>query len=291
MQQMTAIDSIEKKFSRAASNYDHIAHLQDIVGQRLLQRLQLVKIAPKTVLDLGCGTGKVTKLLKKHYPKAQVFALDLALPMLEKARQRYWPWVRPAAIQADMAQLPFAAQSLDIVFAHFVVHWHQDHTQLFQELRRVLKPGGLVIFSTVGPDSLKELRQAWQAVDNYAHVNTFIDMHDLGDVLLHAQFVDPVMEMEYFCLTYKDTMSLMRELKASGASHIHQARTPHLMGKNRLQQCAKAYESFRNEQGKLPVTYEIVYGHAFVPAASDRAHANAQGEVNIPLSAIRKRRG
>lgn len=284
-------EKIATRFSKAAEHYDRLASLQREVGNRLFQRLELIRINPQVILDLGSGTGHFTRRLAKRYKKAQVIAVDIAQGMLQQVRKKGWPWARPVAVQAHMAQLPLPSHSVDLIFSNFSIHWHDDYAQLFQELHRVLKPEGLLMFTTVGPDTLKELRQAWQTVDDYTHVNQFTDMHDIGDALLHTHFSDPVMEMEYFCLTYKNAVDLMRELKALGASHIHAARNPHLMGKNRLQQCVSAYEPFRNAQGKLPATYEIVYGHAFVPAVSNRAHANAQGEVSIPLSAIKKHHG
>lgn len=284
------LNKIEFGFNQAAAAYERLAQLQIDVGSEMLQRLDLIKIKPQRILDLGCGTGYLTKKLQKRYKTAEVLGLDLAWEMLKKWRQ---PWWRlgppPSAIQADMNSLPLANNSIDLIFSNFALHWCRDPKILFTELQRVLKPGGLFMFSILGPDTLKELKAAWQTVDQYQHINSFIDMHDLGDALVKAKFSDPVMDMDYYQLTYSKVKDLLNDLKAQGSCNIQQERKLFLTTKSAWQACQVAYEKWRNPQGKIPASFEIVYGHAWAPDLSAQASLNAQGEAYIPLSAIKRR--
>ncbi len=163
---------------------------------------------------------------------------------------------------ADMERLPLARHSLPMVWSNLALQWTDDPAPVFREIHRVLEPGGLFVFSTFGPDTLKELRAASAGLDGHQHVNRFIDMHDLGDALVHAGFANPVMEMEHITLTYGDLRALLLELKAIGAHTVKEARRSGLMGKAQWQQLTANYERFRRD-GRLPATYEVVYGHAW----------------------------
>jgi malonyl-CoA O-methyltransferase len=262
---------VRRSFERAAHTYDAAAVLQHEVCKRMDERLDLIKLQPATLLDAGSGTGNALPALRARYPKARVIALDLALTMLQRGRERLTaPWwksfSRPQvhALCADIEQLPLAAASVDMVWCNLALQWANDPDKAFAEFHRVLVPGGLLMFSTFGPDTLKELRAAYASVDGHTHVSRFIDLHDIGDILVKRGFGDPVMDMEPFTLTYSDVRTLMHDLQAIGARNVTQDRPPGLSGKSRLAAMMQAYEALRRD-GKLPATFEVVYGHAWKP--------------------------
>ena len=264
-----------RSFEAAAAVYDQAAILQQEVGHRLLQRLDLVKIRPLRILDLGCGTGQCIPELLGRYRKAQVVALDIALPMLAQARRRSRWLRRPRCVCADAESLPFAESSFDLVFSNLMLQWCVPPEAVFAELQRVLRPGGLLLFTSFGPDTLRELRSSWQQVDGFSHVNVFLDMHDVGDALLRARFADPVMDVERLTVTYPDVWKLMRELKQIGAHNVTAGRPRGLTGRARMQRLVQAYEQYRHD-GVLPASYEIVNGHAW----------SGSGEIGIALDGI-----
>lgn len=251
-----------RSFEHAAAAYDDAAVLQREVAQRLLQRLDLMKIQPRRVLDLGCGTGHCITGLMQRYRRAEIVALDIALPMLAQARRR-GRWLRKArCVCADAERLPFADGGFDLVFSNLMLQWCVDIEAVFRELQRVLRPGGLLLFTSFGPDTLAELRSSWAKVDGYSHVNAFLDMHDVGDALIRTRFSDPVMDIERLTVTYPDVWRLMRDLKQIGAHNVTVGRPRGLTGKSHMQRLVQAYEAFRSE-GVLPASYEIVNGHAW----------------------------
>ena len=252
-------------FDRAARDYDAAAFLQREVGERLLERLDLTTIDPQWIVDIGCGTGRPTRALVKHYPGAQVLGVDLASGMLRMAAKKQ-PWFGKSArfVCAEAASLPFADARCDLIYASLLLQWCEDLDTTLLEWRRLLKPHGLLLFSTLGPDTLKELRASWSAVDEFNHVNRFLDMHDVGDALIRAGFVEPVMDVEHMTLTYEDAPALMRDLKRIGAHNVTAGRRRGLMGRGRLAAFSSAYEKFRRD-GRLPATYEVVYGTAWAP--------------------------
>jgi malonyl-CoA O-methyltransferase len=259
---------VRAAFEKAAARYDEAAVLQREIGTRLLERLELMKIAPQRVLEVGSGTGFCSTQLAARYANAEFIALDIAHGMLRHARNRFGWWQRlrrrPGFVCADAESLPLADASVDLLFSNVTLQWCSDPDATFAEFRRVLKPGGLLLFSTFGPDTLKELRAAWRAVDEAMHVNAFIDMHDLGDGLLRSGFADPVMDREDIVLTYGEARTLMSDLKTIGAHNVNRGRHSGLTGKNKLNAMLAAYEQFRRD-GRLPASYEIVYGHAWTP--------------------------
>lgn len=252
-------------FERAARGYDAAAALQQEVAGRLLERLELTTIRPTRMLDLGCGTGGNLRALQRRYPQARLFACDLALNMLLAARRRLGFWRRVPLACADALHLPFAAGAFDLIYCNLVLQWCDDLDRALVELRRTLAPHALLLFSSFGPDTLKELRAAWRAVDGFNHVNRFIDMHDVGDALIRAGFVEPVMDVERLTLTYTNVQALARDLKAVGAHNVTAGRPRGLGGRRRAANLASAYERFRRD-GRLPATYEVVYGTAWTPA-------------------------
>jgi malonyl-CoA O-methyltransferase len=252
-------------FDRAARDYDAAAFLQKEVGERLLERLELTTLKPERIVDIGCGTGRPTRLLVKRYPEAEVIGADLAPGMLRMAAKRQ-PWIGKGAkfVCAEASKLPIADASCDLLYASLLLQWCEDLDATLLEWRRLLRPHGLLLFSTLGPDTLKELRAAWSEVDEFNHVNRFLDMHDVGDALIRAGFVEPVMDVEHMILTYEDAPALMRDLKSIGAHNVTAGRRRGLMGPGRLAAFSSAYERFRRE-GRLPATYEVVYGTAWAP--------------------------
>ncbi len=262
---------LRQSFERAAPGYDAAAVLQHEVCRRMDERLDLIKHQPRTILDAGSGTGNALSALRARYPEARVIAFDLALPMLRQGREKTQaPWwkslLKPRIneVCGDIEQLPLATGSVDLVWSNLALQWVNDPETAFAEFHRVLAPGGLLMFSTFGPDTLKELRAAFSGVDQHTHVSRFIDLHDIGDILVQRGFADPVMDMEPFTLTYSNVRAVMRDLKAIGAHNVTQSRPPGLTGKSRLRAVEQAYEPLRRE-GKLPATFEVVYGHAWKP--------------------------
>ena len=279
---------VRRSFGRAARGYDAAAVLQARVRGELLERLDLVRLAPTCVLDLGAGTGHAALALKRRYPASQVVAIDLAEAMLREASRRRTLLRRFRRVCGDAQALPLRNGAATLVVSNLMLQWCNDPDAVFVECRRVLAPGGLLTFTTFGPDTLVELRQAWAAADARTHVNRFIDMHDLGDALIRAGFAEPVMDVERYTLTYAEVRDLMRDLKAIGAHNANAGRPQGLTGKRALAQMVEAYEQFRRD-GRLPATYEVIYGQAWAPTA-ESPRRRADGEVAVPVTSIRRRR-
>lgn len=283
-----AKEQIRHSFNRSASRYDEVALLQREVASRVLERLELVKLEPKRILDLGCGTGLNSKALGQRYKKAQVISLDLAPNMLKEAR-KHKKWLsKQRFVCGDAEALPLADNSVDLIFSSLTIQWCADLDSLFKECFRVLRPGGLLMFATLGPDTLHELRNSWQSVDGYNHVNAFVDMHDIGDAMVRSRLADPVMDVETITMTYHEVMQLMRDLKVLGAHNMTGGRPHGLTGKQRIRAMAEAYESYRNN-GLLPASYEVVYGHAWAPENKDQPQNGADGVFHFPLDQLKRR--
>ena len=206
--------SIRASFDRASAHYDAAAVLQARVNQELMGRLELFKFQPGVIIDLGSGTGRGAEELKRRYRRALVVAVDMAPGMLREAQRRQRLFRHFERVCADAMRLPFADSSVDVVFSSLMLQWCDPLDVAFAEVRRVLKPEGFFAFSTFGPDTLKELRAAWAEADGYNHVNQFVDMHDVGEALVRAGLVEPVLDVDRIQLTYTDTMALMKDLKA-----------------------------------------------------------------------------
>jgi malonyl-CoA O-methyltransferase len=285
---------VRRSFSEAARTYDDHAFLQREIADRLFERLDYIKLEPHIAVDLGSGTGYATRKLRARFPESAAVSLDIAPTMLAAARA-HSPGAslvsrllkRPAPqhyVCADIEMLPLATESMDLVLSNLAMQWC-DPQRTAQEAARVLKPKGLFMFTTFGPDTLKELRQAFKSIDDKPHVNQFVDMHDIGDMLVAAGFADPVMDQETITMTYPDLKPLLRELKGIGAHNVLPGRAAGLMGRQRWQRMVDAYERFR-EEGRLPATYEVVYGHAWKPEFSRRK--TNDGAQSIDLNTFRR---
>ncbi|MCH9025870.1 MAG: malonyl-ACP O-methyltransferase BioC [Proteobacteria bacterium] len=276
---------VRQAFNRSAKSYDNSAVLELEVMERLLQRLDLVRLEPELILDAGAGTCRAIPNLRRRYPASRILAVDFAERMVAAAP----PSIDGQhAICADLARLPLPDDSVDLVFCNLALPWVTDIDRVFGEFYRVLKPRGLVGFSSYGPDTLYELRLAWSATDAGRRFMEFPDMHNIGDALVHSGLAEPVMDAEHFTLTYDSVRNLLDDLIDTGAQNVIQGTMPKLVSGQNVRALADAYEGFRH-QGKLPATYEVVYGHAWGPIEK-RARPVGPGEFRIPASGIGLRR-
>ncbi len=272
---MTVKQAIRRAFERAAPTYEAAASLQKEIARRLDDHLEEMKLQPARILDAGCGPGIGFDHLRARFPQAELIGLDLAHAMLRQARghavtptlfgrlARLWQSVPEVRyVCGDIEALPLARDSVDMIWSNLALQWMTDLPAALRQLHRALRPEGLLLFSSFGPDTLKELRAAFAGLDGYNHVNRFLDMHDVGDMLMHAGFSNPVMEMELITVTYPDLKAVLRELKEIGAHTVQAGGRMGLMGKREWRQLAENYERFRVE-GRLPATFEVIYGHAW----------------------------
>ena len=248
------MSKIRNTFNSASSNYNDNAFLQNEIANRLAEKLKVISIKPQTIIDLGSGTGFLSEKTAKIFPNSILVCVDFAQQSLLENSQNL-------KVCANAYELPFASNSVDFIVSNLMMQWCPDLTTLFNECFRILKPQGLFLFTTFGPDTLKELKRSWSVVDSSAHVNNFIDMHDIGDQMLQSGFQSPIMEMEKLTLTYEKVVDLMQDLKAIGAQNVAN-RSKALTGKTKFKKMIEMYESYRSD-GKLPATYEVIYGHAW----------------------------
>jgi len=277
---------IRASFERASAGYESAAGLQAQVSAELLERLAAFGFEPRTVLDLGSGTGRVTRELKRRYPRALVIALDLAPGMLREARRHQHLWRRFARVCGDGLRLPLRDASVDLVFSSLMLQWCEPLEVALAQVRRVLQSNGFFAFSTFGRDTLCELRAAWAQADDYNHVNHFPDVHELGDSVMRAGLTEPVLDVDRIEIGYADALSLMRDLKAIGAHNVTAGRSRALAGRARLERMQAAYESCRRED-RLPATFEIIYGASWGAAGRQAAPAIG-GVARIAPGSIRR---
>lgn len=296
--------AVARAFNRASASYDAAAGLQREVRTEVLDRLGAFQLDPRVVLDAGCGTGHGARALKDRFPRALVIASDIAPGMLiEAGRRMNWRdrlfggrFGRPfSRVAADVYRLPLADGSVDLVFSSLMLQWCDDLDSALRELRRVMRPGGLLVFASFGPDTLRELREAWAAADAGEHVNPFVDVHDVGSAMTRAGFAEPVLDVDRLVRHYPDAGTLMREIRQIGARNALSGRSRGLTGRRRLEAMQRAYEARRVPAG-LPATWEIVHAAGFAPeraptgrAAADSPASGRGGETVFPIERLRRR--
>ena len=281
---------VRRSFTRAATSYDGADVLQTEVRNRLLDRLQWVQIQPRRILDLGAGTGKALPALAALYPAAELVGMDLTSAMLRVAAGRSLSSSAGPAVLvcADAARLPFPDQSIDLVFSSLAIHWSPALDAVLGEVRRVLRHPGLFTFTTPGPESYRELRAAWRAVDQTPHVIPFPEMRALGDGLVRAGLAEPVMDTDRLTLKYRDLRSLVADLRATGTTNASTGRRQGLTGRQAWSRLGAAYERERDADGLLPATVEILFGQAWAPGPT-RRRPSPLDEISVPLDSLGRR--
>jgi malonyl-CoA O-methyltransferase len=265
-----------RRFDRAANSYAQASRLEAEIGARMLERLDYVRLAPRRVLDAGSGPARDARALAKRYRKADVLALDFSQPMLHagRPRLRFFERRRPKPVCADLSRLPLAGSTVGLVWSNMALHWAADPLAALREFHRVAAPEGLLMFSTLGPDTLGELRSA----AGEGRVHSFADMHDLGDMLVAAGFTEPVMDMERITMVYADGEALLSDLRGSGQTCALTGRASGLAGRRFRAELTEKLAALRRG-GKLSVSYEVVYGHAW--KAAPRHVADGRAIVKI----------
>lgn len=258
---------VRRNFQNAAVDYDRRDFFAREIDRRMQERLDYLRLAPQRILDLGCSRGASLEGLGKRYPQAERLGIDLVPEMLagkQRGRAALFPWGKRAAtpqfVAADAAALPLAANSVDLIWSNLLLHWLEHPLPAFREALRTLRVGGLLMFATLGPDTLQEVRTAFG--DEGAHTQRFTDLHDLGDMLLEAGFADPVMDMEKVTLTYASLPELLAELRGSGGRCALQSRQKGLAGRGLRRRFDAGYAA-QQQEGRYPVSFEVIYGHAW----------------------------
>ncbi len=252
--------AVKKRWHKVQRYYAEHNQLQIEIAKRLAARLPYMKIAPKVIVDLAAREKTTQALLQQHYPNAQIITLPFGEPL---------------------DKFPIETASVDLVFANLALHWSADMFKTLAECRRILKKDGLLLFSTVGPDTLKELHTAFLTAEEKWHVHAFMDMHHIGDELVRLQFFEPVMDMEILQLRYESLRDLFEDLKNSGTANAWPARSRGLQGKVAWQKMLAHYASLQQDN-LYPVTIECVYGQAWV-AGPRLAVLNNNNEATFSL--------
>ncbi|GAB7544372.1 methyltransferase domain-containing protein [Cupriavidus sp. CuC1] len=291
-------------FDRRSAGFGQLDFLLGEIGQRMQERMQMIRLAPVRALDIGCGHGRGLAALRAQYPDAQIAGLDISGAMLREAvqrdPQRQSGWLgrllgkRPTfdLVQGDLATLPFAPASFDLLWSNLALHWHPEPHRVFPEWHRVTRDEGLVLFSLFGPDTLAQLRAAFAEVDGDTHTLRFVDMHDIGDMLVHSGWSTPVMDMETLTITYESPRTLLREVQAFGGLRLPAAagKGGGLRGRRWHAALLAALERQRNAEGLIPLTFEIVYGHAWKLAPRGKQAVDELGHAVVPLDKIGRAR-
>jgi malonyl-CoA O-methyltransferase len=253
---------IRRRFARAADSFDDADFVHAVTRDGLMARLAPLLVEAKTVVDLGAATGASSRLLEKRFKGAKLVSVDIAIEMLRRGRARKAWLAKTAFAQASARQLPFADQSVDVVFSNLLLPWIDDPAAVFSEVARILRKGGLFAFATLGPDSLQEINRAWATVDSAAHVNRFFDMHILGDGLVNAGLQDPVLDVDRLAVKYSNSANIFKDLTLVGARNALRERAPGLTGKQRFARMQAALESAAVDS-EITLDLELVYGHCW----------------------------
>ncbi|MCD6026183.1 MAG: bioC [Solimicrobium sp.] len=285
------LNHVRKQFNRS-ERIEASEFISREIGRRMAERLLLVRLDPEQILDAGCGSGADHQLLHTMYPQAQIIGVDASQELLQRALTKqstsvqklsprfYTRWfskikdkigaksnvsLNSSLINGDFCRIPLANQAMKLLWSNLALHWHPEPDQVFKEWQRILKIDGLLMFSCFGPDSLKEIRHAFKDIDQTPHTLPFVDMHDFGDMLVHAGFATPVMDMEVITLTYASVKQLLAEVRSLGGNPL-QTRSRGLTGKIAWQTMCNKLEQLRRADGRIPLTLEVIYGHAFKAA-------------------------
>ena len=275
---------VQRRFDRAAGSFDSADFVHAATRGALMSRLEPLLVKARTILDLGSATGSAGESLRKHYRSAHIVSLDLSRQMLRQGARKRRRFSRASSVQADAMQLPFANGIFDLVFANMLLPWLDHPEQVFVEASRVLKEGGVFAFSTLGPDSLRELARAWDEVDSHVHVPRFADMHDIGDALVRAGISDPVLDVDRLTIQYTDTNRLFEDLTRAGARNTLEGRDTALLGKQRFARFQEVLRE-RGESGPIRLELELVYGHGWGSLPRDRS-----SDFRVDVSSIGHRR-
>lgn len=281
---------VSKDFSNAAETYDAAAVVQHEICNRALERLLMLKLNPSTILDIGSGTGRSVRGLHEQFPNSHVIASDISQPMLLQTQKNMSSSQQNnSAMCCDAEYLSLRDESVDLIFSTSTFQWCEDLQQVFTECARILKTDGVLVFTSFGPDTLKELRHSWAQIDEQNHVHSFIDMHHIGDLLLANNYVDPVVDMEVITLEYQEARQLLYDLKNTGSrgkfEHTSDEPSTGMTGKDKYRQFETAYETYRQKNGLLPASYEVIYGYARKSSKNKRSTSNT--EIFIPADQIK----
>ena len=265
---------ILKSFDAKSSSYDEYSFVQKEVSERMIKRLKFLKSKPLNILDIGCGTGYLSNLISQHLPNSNIVCMDFSYEMVSQCKNKN---IKLEPLVADAEYMPFKTSIFDLVISSFTLHWCQQIDKIFSDIFRILKNNGNFMFTTVGPDTLKELRDAYKLIDNYEHINTFDDMHTYGDILLSSGFHDPVMDVERLIIEYKNFNEVLQSLRKTGASTVIYNQSK-FTAKKSLKNLESYYKK-NNKNGLFPVTYEMIYGVAWKRSTQNPIN----NEVVIPI--------
>ncbi|HZD52160.1 MAG TPA: methyltransferase domain-containing protein [Woeseiaceae bacterium] len=282
--QVFDVGSVRRRFDRAAARFDRADFVHRHTAAGLFERLDPMLLAPARILDVGAATGSASRELARRYRKSRVLSLDLSFKMLEAASARRSRFARVRELQADASRIPLLEGCIDMVFANMFLPWSGEPMRFLGEVRRVLRKEGLFAFSTLGPDSLRALRESWEAIDRGEHVNPFPDMHDVGDAVLRAGLRDPVLDVDYLKVTWPHSAALFADITAAGARNSLKRRRRTLTGKHRFARMREHLDGQCRQDG-LTMEFEIVYGHAWGSGAAPPA-----GEYRLGVGDIGRRR-
>lgn len=253
---------VRRRFERAAATFDESDFVHTVTRDGLLARLEPLLVEARTVIDLGAATGTANRALEKRFKGARVVSIDIAHNMLKKAREKRSWLSKTAFTQASAEALPFPDERVDVIFSNLLLPWVHDPSSIFSEVARVLRKGGVFTFATLGPDSLQEISRAWGSIDSNAHVNRFLDMHDLGDRLVAAGLRDPVLDVDRLSVSYENSARLFADLTAVGARNTLNQRAKSLTGKQRYAAMVSALEATAVD-GQITLDLELVFGHCW----------------------------
>ena len=281
------IDTVRRQFDRRAARFGRHEFIVREVGRRLIERLQFIRLDPQYIVDVGCGAGGTRRALLERHPRAQWLGVDLSPAMLARAAppsflSRLLAWRRSPAprVCAEASALPLAEGSADLLFSNLMLHWHPEPHRVFPEWLRVLRVDGLLLFSCFGPDTLKELRRAYAKAAIAARPMPFVDMHDFGDMMVAAGFATPVMDVETIRLTYASPQALLGEVAALGGNP-RDDRAPGLVSGRRARALHAALHETADADGRIALSFEVAYGHAWKP------QPRARGQATVPLEDLR----